>query len=157
MKPQAIEGKTIILRQLLESEAEQICNWRNNSDISKFFHRKHIEPADYVKWMREVEADPTQGLYAIVLAANSELLGTLAFTLQKSSEALLGIMIGASETRGKGYGAEAMELISADLASRFGVKKTVVEVFPENTAAVAFYEKLGYKNDMLVMSKSTSI
>ncbi len=157
MPPITEGGKTVLLRQLEESEAAQVCAWRNNPEVGRFFHRKHIEPDEYVKWMREVAADANQGLYAITRKSDSTLLGTLAYKIhvEKNNEksATLGIMIGQAAERGKGYGEQAMELLTNDLAARYGVKKAVVEVLPENKAAAAFYKKLGYTTELLVMSK----
>jgi len=152
------EGKNITVRPLEESEAARVCAWRNNPEISRFFHRKHIEPDEYVKWMHEVAGDPNQGLYAITRKSDSSLLGTLTYKIDTDNKdvtvATLGIMIGDAAERGKGYGEEAMELLTKDLATRCGVKKAIVEVFPENKAAIAFYKKLGYTTELLVMSKT---
>jgi RimJ/RimL family protein N-acetyltransferase len=161
MIAEIVEGKTIVLKPLEESEAAKICEWRNHPDISRFFHRKHIEPDEYIKWMKEVASDHDQGLYAIIGKPDSRLLGTLAFKLNHDDKtgltATLGIMIGDPAERGKGTGAEAMEVLADDLAARYGVCKTIVEVLPENTAAASFYQKLGYTTDLLVMSKKTNI
>jgi RimJ/RimL family protein N-acetyltransferase len=159
MIPEKVEGNTILLRPLEEADARQVCDWRNHPDIARFFHRKHIEPDAYIKWMREVAADPNQGLYAIVAKSDSALLGTIAFKLNRTENkditATLGIMIGNPACRGQGFGEEGMEVIAKDLADRFGVVKTIVEVLQENMSAIAFYEKLGYSSDMIVMSRKT--
>lgn len=157
MRVNVLDGEAISLKPLIEAEAEQICAWRNNPDISRFFHRKHIEPDTYIEWMREVSGDPDQGLYAVTEKDGGRLLGTLAFKLNRSGDgnasATLGIMIGDPACRGKGFGEEAMEIVSKDLAERFGIVKTIVEVLPENKSAIAFYEKLGYAQEMIVMTK----
>ncbi|MFA6450337.1 MAG: GNAT family N-acetyltransferase [bacterium] len=158
MIAEIVEGDSIILRPLEEEQAPQICEWRNHPDISRFFYRKHIEPDAYVVWMREVAADPDQGLYGIIEKNSSQLIGSLAFKLDRSAKggpaATLGIMIGDPARREKGLGEEAMNIISNDLAGRFGIVKIIVEVLPENTAAIEFYKKLGFETELLFLSKN---
>lgn len=157
MKPAEIQGKKILLRELAENEVPQVCAWRNNPDVSDFFYRKHIEPDEYMKWMKEVESDPAQGHFAVVRKSDSRLLGVVTCKIKNNSEgkpvATIGIIIGDSAERGKGHGGEAMELLARWLARNHGVVKTAVEVFASNKPAVAFYKKLGYKTELLIMNK----
>jgi len=54
--------------------------------------------------------------------------------------------------RGQGYGKQAMLAIE-EKAREFGLKSIGLHVFVHNTIAVKLYEKLGYQNQSLLMSK----
>ncbi len=57
--------------------------------------------------------------------------------------AVLGVLIGAPEWRGKGVFAEVFKALSAELKS-LGISKIYLGVSKENVAAVAAYKKSGF-------------
>jgi L-phenylalanine/L-methionine N-acetyltransferase len=59
----------------------------------------------------------------------------------------LGVMV-AREFRGRGAG-RALMVAAEEWASRVGVRKLELHVFPHNAAAIALYEGLGYAREGL--------
>ncbi|HOO56021.1 MAG TPA: GNAT family N-acetyltransferase [bacterium] len=159
MRLEEITGESIILRPLCEDEAEQVCEWRNQPELDGLFFRRNISAEEYKRWLKDVEASANRGIYAIATRDESKILGTLSFELQRhtgrESAAEIGIMIGDSAQRGKGFGAQAIEILSDYLSGKHGVGEIKVLVFKSNSRAISFYEKLGFKTDMLIMSRKT--
>lgn len=56
----------------------------------------------------------------------------------------LGIRIGNKAYWGKGYGTEAVMLLTDHAYQNFGVTKVWLKVLPENIRAIRCYEKCGY-------------
>lgn len=85
---------------------------------------------------------------AIVAIDGEDLAGQLTATRHHSiyrHTAELGMSVKA-ELRGKGVGSELVEG-AKDWARRFGVEKLVLNVVPQNTRAIRFYEKMGFETE----------
>jgi len=154
-----MKGERIGLRALAESDVALVCSWRNDPDTGRFFYRKRIDPPEYSAWMKEVAANPDEELFGIVDAETGNLLGTLIYRIEKGTDekeyATIGIMIGGKTERGRGYGREAMELITKALREKRGVSKFRVEVLSENKDAIEFYKRIGFEEESIVMKKET--
>lgn len=83
-----------------------------------------------------------------VTAGRENVVGQLTAARNRniySHLAELGMSV-AAEYRGKGVGAELMEGVK-DWARAFGVEKLCLNVVPQNTRAIRFYEKAGFEQE----------
>ncbi|HYN99767.1 MAG TPA: GNAT family N-acetyltransferase [Actinomycetota bacterium] len=82
---------------------------------------------------------------AIVAVSDSKVIGQLTTTRNRNiyaHTAEIGMSV-QSQFRGKGVGAGLVEG-AKDWSRIFGVEKLVLNVVPENTRAIRFYEKIGF-------------
>lgn len=82
---------------------------------------------------------------AIVAVAGSDVIGQLTTTRNRNiyaHTAEIGMSVEA-QYRGKGVGAGLIEG-ARDWSRIFGVEKLILNVVPENTRAIRFYEKMGF-------------
>ena len=83
---------------------------------------------------------------AIVAVAGDDVVGQLTATRNRSiyyHTAEIGMSV-AADYRGKGVGTELMEA-AKDWARTFRVEKLCLNVVPENTRAIRFYERIGFE------------
>ncbi len=99
------------------------------------------------RYIRALQRYPDAALY--VAESGGALVGRLSITRDphpgSAHVADLGLMVAASHRR-CGIGSELMHA-AEEWASHAGVTKLELHVFPHNSAAIALYEKLGYKRE----------
>lgn len=86
----------------------------------------------------------------------SKWIGTLWFGVRGPSDnrkAFIYDIILDDETRGKGYGKLAMQLLEAEV-KKIGLRHIGLHVFGHNKIARGLYEKLGYETTDLNMEKT---
>jgi [ribosomal protein S5]-alanine N-acetyltransferase len=81
-------------------------------------------------------------LFAIVNAADQEVVGTIGLIEQPDKTFVLGYWVGRIHT-GKGFASEAVRLV-VEYARGLGAVRLFAETFPENTASGRVLEKAGF-------------
>ena len=130
------------------------------------------DPESYTKWtewMNErVVADGYGGYHNLVSLANAKktvvelkdyrfdivlsdgdvLIGFISLhdIDHRSRHAFIGVFIGESEYRGKGYGAEAVRLVLEYGFNTLNLHNIALSVHADNCEAVACYQKVGFKD-----------
>ena len=98
-------------------------------------------------WLEANTNGPHQYNFAIVLRNGNRLLGNVSLmdVSAVNRSARLGIFIGETDDRSKGYGAEALKLM-VDYGFRWlGLRNIDLEVDAENQRAIRCYEKVGFR------------
>lgn len=65
----------------------------------------------------------------------------------KNGVAIVGIMIGHKDYRGKGYGTDAMKVLIDFIFNQINVNKVQLHVFAFNERAIKSYKKCGFKEE----------
>jgi len=103
-------------------------------------------PVD-VERRRQRLAAGIEGDDAVVLVAEAggQLVGQLDLHLARYGVADLGMLVAAG-WRGRGVGAALLEA-AIDRARQAGAHKIALQVWPHNTAALALYERFGFRRE----------
>lgn len=85
--------------------------------------------------------------YAIVDQRTDQLIGNcgIANWDPVHGTAEVGIFIGNSDYRGRGYGSEALYLLVSFAFSYLNIKSIMLRVYGDNERAVGCYEKIGFR------------
>jgi UDP-4-amino-4,6-dideoxy-N-acetyl-beta-L-altrosamine N-acetyltransferase len=147
METDRIEGNRIFLRPMREDDTKDILKWRNNpSVVRRFISRKTVTEADHLKWIRE-KVDTGLVKQLIITVKDTE-RGIGSVYLQKidmeNKTAEFGIFIGEDDENGKGFGSEALQLITKYAFEELGIGKLTLRVLEDNKAAKSVYEKNGW-------------
>lgn len=97
---------------------------------------------------KEVMARLKDGMnFAIVDASTDKAIGTCGIPSidERNRHCLVGIFIGDSEKRGKGYGTDAMSLILEFAFCILNMHSVSLRVYDFNKPAIRCYEKCGFK------------
>ena len=92
--------------------------------------------------VEEIEGEDT---IALVAEAGGELVGQLDLRLARYGVADLGMLVAAA-WRGRGVGS-ALLAAAVDRARAAGAHKLALQVWPHNTAALALYERFGFRRE----------
>lgn len=80
-----------------------------------------------------------------ILDERGEWLGTVELYELTRSEATLGILIGAKDRWGRGYGSDAVKAVLAYAFTRMSLKKVRLRTYRHNLRAQRAFEKAGFR------------
>lgn len=141
-----LNGLNIYLSPMNIEDAPLYVKWLNNKEVSENIGRDNITVTlEYEKeWIKK---NQSSYVFAIVLKEKDILIGNCGFNeidlIHK--KATLGIFIGDSENRGKGYGKEAIKLLLDYGFNNLNINNIMLKVYSFNTKAIKCYESLGFK------------
>jgi RimJ/RimL family protein N-acetyltransferase len=143
-------GERITLRPLEAADlAGPYLDWLNDYEVTRFLETG-TRPMTRAALQRYVDAAtqaPDTVMLAIVETKTRRHVGNikLAGIHSVHRRADLGIMLGDKRRWGRGYGAEAVALVLRYGFERLNLNKIYLGVDVDNLAAIAVYEKLGFK------------
>ena len=110
----------------------------------------------FLEWFHVITVPYLQdGQTEVFSIIKSDDLKAIGFTSLKgmhdeSRKAELGIAIMEKDSRGKGYGTEALDLTAKRAFKELGLEMLGLTVFPANKRAVRAYEKVGFQRKELL-------
>jgi ribosomal protein S18 acetylase RimI-like enzyme len=99
------------------------------------------------------EGVATVGHHLHAILRGDERIGTLWFSVDEQRRAFLDDITIDAPFRRRGHGARAIALLEAR-AKELGLVRIDLHVYRDNPAAIALYEKLGYRTTGLKMRKN---
>lgn len=142
-----IKGKNLYLSPINPDDYELYTKWINDLTTSIPLGGATMT----YSLMKEKELlekiSKEENMFAIVDKASNEAIGNCSlFNLnQIHGTAELGIFLGAAESRGRGYGSEAIELLLNYGFKMLNLHNIKLGVFSFNERGIACYEKCGFK------------
>ena len=142
-----LEGKNVYLSPMHVDDAEMYAKWLNDPEIVKYLSLRNglvsiYGERDYIEKFSKVEFN-----LCIVKCDNDELIGNIGLGEldYKNGTAELGIFIGEQENLGKGYGTEAIKLLTNYAFQELRLHSIYLRTYDINERAVKAYEKCGFK------------
>ncbi len=142
-----IMGSKVFLRPITMEDTSLIVKWRNNDRVrNNFIYRETFTEEGHQKWMETKVASGEVVQFVICENESQRAVGSvyLRDVDTVSMEAEYGIFIGEDDAIGKGYGNEAADLMCSFAADNMHLKKLILRVFKDNTAARKSYEHAGF-------------
>ena len=150
-----MNGGNIYLRPLTLSDTDFIVKWRNTESVRKnLFSQDLISPESHRKYYNEyIETHKCyQFILEQIVYENGNIyscsvpVGTvyLKDIDYENSKALMGIFIGESVDRGKGFGKEAVQLILKYGFLQLGLNKIYLQVICNNEKMMSLCEEIGF-------------
>lgn len=147
-------GERLYLRLLAHADAPLLASWLQDTEITQMLGAFSV-PIDV-----EGQADCIERLYrdghdlllGIVLKADERLIGAIElgdFDID-NHHCSFGLFIGDRREWGKGYGAEAVELILSHAFITLRMNRVWLHVDEHNGRALRSYEKLGFQREGLL-------
>lgn len=133
-----------------ELVSETYLSWFSDSENTTFieYARKKTSLDDLKNYVQEKLTSPQALMFGIFAKDSNKHLGNIKFEpiYPEIGTAVLGILIGDKDWRGKGLFAEISMALEKEL-KLIGVKSIYLGVEKANTPAVKAYEKAGYVDD----------
>ena len=142
-----LEGEHVYISPMNVEDAEIYTKWLNNAEITQYLsiHNGLVSiPGErtYIEEFCKQEFN-----MCIVKKENDELIGNIGLSEldYKDGTAELGIFIGEKENLGKGYGSEAIKLLTKYAFEELRLHSIYLRTYDINERAIRAYEKCGFK------------
>jgi RimJ/RimL family protein N-acetyltransferase len=157
-----LRGETANLRAIERSDLDRNLRWVNDREVTEHLLLRYpISEESERAWVEGVTARPasyTAGAqFAIEIASGEhagEHIGNCGFEpvhpLDRSAE--LGIMIGAKEHWGHGYGFDALRTLLGFGFRGWNLRRVWLRVDADHPRAIALYERLGFRGEGVLRS-----
>jgi RimJ/RimL family protein N-acetyltransferase len=149
--------KNIYLTSVLQKDAEIMFEWINNKKLVHLNNPyRPISFESHMRWYESAVQDRNIVLFAIKLKSNNKLIGTCQlFDIDLLSQiAELQIRIGDISEQSKGYGSQAIELLTEFGWRDLNLRKIYLHVFFDNKRAISVYKKLGFIKEGTLVNHS---
>lgn len=143
-----LEGNVTNLRLIEKGDLKYIKEWINDSEVQYYSQEQY--PCFFDYWM--VKAIYSDGIrrkkYIFIIEdKQGNIIGELwlnALDRERRTAELI-IVIGRSESRGRGYGRDAIETVKKFCFNQLGLISVYLKVFAFNSRAINCYRSCGFK------------
>ncbi|MCQ6530780.1 GNAT family N-acetyltransferase [Bacillus mycoides] len=149
MECSKLEGNGLLIRKILEEDIELIREWRNQTDVRKYFiNNNYINKDQQKKWFEEYLKKKSDIMFIIEETIEfKSAIGTVALyniNLEKNSAEFGRLMIGYLPSVGKGFGKRAAILACKYAFEILGLSEIYLNVLIHNVKAINLYSNLGF-------------
>jgi RimJ/RimL family protein N-acetyltransferase len=143
-------GTKVCLGPMFQADAPIVFNWRNSMDLMHLdgLYRP-VSQGSFDEWFGSIGKDPARVVFSIRRQGDLQFLGFVQIInlhpVFHSAE--IGIMIGAAEHRGQGYGQEALRLCVQFCWQELNLQRLSMLVVGENAPALRSYGKAGFERE----------
>jgi len=131
-----------------EFDLELYLSWLQNTQENKFIEaaRKNYSKSDLQSYLESRINNPEIKFWGIFLESG-KFIGTIKLEPidWENQTAWLGLMIGDSSERGKGFGSQALNLVLDYAENTLHLKVIFLGVHENNTPAIRIYKKSGFE------------
>ena len=145
--PPAESGPAVLLRPIVEADLATLHRWYQTPELSEHLvdDIPRRDAGESIPFMRGWLAhDARNQRFAVVRRADGRLLGRTALLNIEDGSAELHLFLGDPDTRGHGYGRQAVEVLLAVAFDQLRLDEVRLEVLGSNAAARALYRRIGF-------------
>ena len=147
--PVQSEAGTVFLRALDLGDLDRTLKWHNDPNlyatlISSF---RYVSRQTEEEWLRRVMTSSSREVnLAVCVTESGAHVGNvyLRDIDWVSKNAALGLFIGESEHRGKGYGTSALRQMITHAFNNLGLSRIYLNALAENEPAIRSYQRVGF-------------
>jgi RimJ/RimL family protein N-acetyltransferase len=128
--------------------------WMHNSELDRLLNSAPalpFSPKKIAAWLeKDNEKDfPDTYLFLIRALSDGRLIGFIELNgvQWRNGDCFVGIGLGEEQDWGKGYGADAMQVIMRYAFTEFNLRRLTLNVFEYNPRAIRSYEKVGFRHE----------
>lgn len=146
--PEKIKGKKTIIRKLEQKDLKESLKWLKDPQVNRFLSQdfSHFDQKQEDQWYEFIQ-DSNNDLAFAIETTEGRYIGNCALHkinwFKKTAE--FGIVIGEKEFWNKGYGSDAVRIITDFATGPLGIKKIVLNVYEYNKRAIKVYQNCGFK------------
>lgn len=152
MEPVFLRGERVSLFAIdPEADLTEYASWVNDQDATRYMGsgRFPVSASDIRTYVANFLNDPNGVIFGVRESATGQHVGNIALNnidwVHRKGE--VGILIGSSGARGKGYGAEALRLLVGHAFSRLGLNKLTAGYVDGNEGSKRLFESVGFKTE----------
>lgn len=145
-----ILGKKVILRAIEEEDLPILHEWANDPETQSTIGHIHFPSsmAFHKKWFESIQGDNLNQRFVIEAGEGPIGLSSLMKIDWRNNRAWHGVMLGCKDTRGKGYGYDAVMATMRYAFDELHLERLDTQMIEYNTVSIKFYcDKLGWKQE----------
>ncbi len=141
-------GEKLYLRALAKTDAPLIAAWFARAEVrrgTRQYRPRSLQAQE--QFLEQGMSSPEHIAFGIALGDDDRLVGScgLHHIDARNHNAELGMVIGDPADWGRGFGAEAAQLLVAYAFDTVNLHRIWLEVYEDNVAARKIYERLGFR------------
>lgn len=145
-----IRGKRIYLRKVTESDVDgPYYKWMNDPEILRYLEARFLKNTkdNMRKTVADWSSNPAILFLAIILDKDGRHIGNIKLgPINKRHQfAEMGIIVGEKDLWGKGYGTEAIELLSEYAFKQLKLHKLTAGCYANNGGSIKIFKKAGFR------------
>jgi RimJ/RimL family protein N-acetyltransferase len=152
-----IPGKRIYLRPVRVADATpRYCAWLNDPKVNRFTESRYARStiAGVRKYVKSALRSHANFFFAIIEQGNGEHIGNIKIDSTVNPHwdhrvGEIGLLIGERRCWGKGYGSEAIRLITKFAFERLKLIKVTATCFAINKGSAQAFRKAGFREEIL--------
>ena len=144
----AFEGSRVTLHTMEDRDAtEQYVGWLNDPEVKRYLGTKHATIQELRDYIGQKDLQPNALFFGIFLKQDGMHIGTVKLEPIEPEKkcATIAVLIGEKTCWGKGYAAEAMQVLIDWCFRTLGFDEMNLGVIAKNAAAIRAYQKLGFR------------
>ncbi len=150
-----LKGKDIYLRNIKVSDVNKVyLSWMNDQKTTQYLESRFQKwtTKKLKEYIKEVNKNPDYVFLAIVLIKNNKHIGNIKIGPINRYHKLgdIGIMIGDKASWGKGYGPQAIKLITRLAFSKLKLNKVTAGIYSNNIGSFKAFSKAGFRKAALL-------
>ena len=150
-----LQSKRLYFREVRTSDVnDDYYNWLNDSDVNQFLETRFIPRSkeDILAYVERFSAKLDEPFFAMCLKETNQHIGNIKLGpinwYHRTAD--VSLIIGEKSCWGKGYAAEAINLITKFAFINIGLNKLKAGVYAENIGSIKACEKAGYEREGLL-------
>lgn len=144
-----LRSSRLRLRPLVPADAAgRYAVWMADPEVTKFLESRFTSSteAELEAYVRAAEANPAVHFFAIELEAEHRHVGNIKLgpIEEPHRRGDIGIVVGERDCWGKGYAAEAIELVTSWALGELRLAKVTAGAYSTNIGSIRAFERAGY-------------
>jgi RimJ/RimL family protein N-acetyltransferase len=143
-----LEGKSVRLRQIEESDLPKLRDWRNSPYIRAYTREyRPLNMLNQKKWFESLFTDQSNIMFVIEKKDDEAVIGCCGLTHinWKEGHGEVSIYIGEEKWQEKGYASDALHLLLKYGFCELRLHRIYAIIFEYNESSIKFFEKNGFK------------
>jgi RimJ/RimL family protein N-acetyltransferase len=138
-------GRLVVLREVRETDLDQLRDWYNNAAIFPFMGRQEpLTDQNQRDWFNKLREDTGTRVFAVERRDTGQVIGsiTLRNLLDSARRGELGILIGEASS---GYGSDTIRALLSYAFGQLDLNCVSLEVRGDNRRAITAYMRAGFR------------
>lgn len=148
-----LKGEKVVLRPTKMEEINLFYSWATKSDVSCFWYGEMYgnEPPTFERfvssWGHYLDDSAPEKGRCWTIIVDEKPIGMISWDRIDFEERRTGIdiIIGSSENCGKGYGSDALKILTHFIFEKVGLEKIYIGAHIQNQRAIKAYRKAGFE------------
>jgi RimJ/RimL family protein N-acetyltransferase len=149
-----LTGNVVFLRKLEFDDLDRTWQWLHHPDVyRKIGVQVPFSKTEQQQWFRQMEMAKDKLVFAVCLRETTEHIGNVSLdTIDwRHRNARLSVFLGGNETRGKGYGSDAIRTLVAYAFEFLNLHKVWCKTDADDQRLLRLYERIGFRSEGLLL------